>query len=239
MNPTKINIIENPDVFYAAMRASYTSSVLPKTKMSRFSKGTRIFACFAGNDEIYSSEVTLDEKGKVDIQQSDEQAFYRNAEEGRASVFDGGVFSDTFEQYLVFYDERTRRKNAKITDRFCTLATFRNALKRFMSENAEFVISEKKNIVAQLDENGKYVPMKDGKQYVLSETESRLFEFCSFIKVGQFWAEFGEFRDINRTELPLFIVDFSDRLDPSVADFDEIITLAKRSSRQTFVLKKK
>ena len=239
--PKNINIVDNHDIFAAALIASRNMYGIQNVKTPRFDENTYICAEFSDGEKLYPVEIGYHPRTphNMAIDHVDDRIFYRNIEEQRASFFDGGVYSDVLEKYKIATDEREKRSLKKRTDHIGATGTFRRFLRRFIEENREFPISKEKGIVAVADRNGRYIPQKDGAPYFLSETESVIFEYLSFLLIGRFWTEFGMMRDMNRTEMPLFIPDITQKLDPNVASMDTIVSLASKTGRQVFVLKGK
>ena len=226
--PKNINIIDNADIFAAALIVSRNMYGMQQVKIPRFGENLRILSEFSCGENFYLVEAKYNPHAPhcIAVDHIDDRIFYRNIEELRASFFDGGVYSDVLEKYKIAVDEREKRLLEKRTDRVGSTVTFRRFLRHFIEENREFVISKEKGIAAVANESGRYIPQKHGAPYFLSETESVLFEYMSFLLIGRFWAEFGKVRDYSRTEMPLFITDISKRLDPAVAGVDTVISLA-------------
>ena len=239
--PNYINVIDDPGVFTAALIVSRNTYGMQRMKIPRFEESTRVCAELSDGENLYPVEIRYHPRTphNMAVDHCDDRTFYRNIEEQRASFFDGGVYSDVLGKYKIATDEREKRSLKKRTDRVGATGTFRRFLRMFIEENSEFPISKEKGIVAVADENGRYVPRKDGAPHALSETESILFEYTSFLLMGRFWAEFGKMRDMNRTEMPLFIPDITQKFDPSIASIDKVISLAAKAGRQVFILKGK
>ena len=68
----------------------------------------------------------------------------------------------------------------------------------------------------------------------LSESETVLYHYLSFISIADFWSRAEKIRNLNRVNKPLIVSNFLERLDGSI-DLSEIVRRTNKIDRQVIM----
>lgn len=170
------------------------------------------------------------------------EMIHQSQEEERLSCFTydrKNRFSDKFKYYKDSEKYYSKKEFSGLTDGIGDTRLFRACLNDHIKRsNQDF---SKDGIGAIIiDDTGRMV--LDGKpspfeRELLSESDSVVFEFLSFLNVCRFWQEIEEIRDLNHINWPVIIFDLAESLGDSKA-LSDYVKEALLSNRQIFICDK-
>lgn len=176
---------------------------------------------------------------------ADENEFYRMIhvlpEEEALSVF-GKSTKVSFSLKLLSYLEKekyyTRDEFLILTEGAGETRLFRKCLRDYIKTYVPEKLPGSKNLIVSVADNGRFFAENEKTGKVvddLNETERMMFEYICFLKVNGFWKGFQEIRDMNHTDLPLFISQCFYDVGESLHTGENMILISDEG-RQVFVV---
>lgn len=100
----------------------------------------------------------------------------------------------------------------KETDRLGHMKFFRKTLCDFIRDFKPFILSEEKNLYAEMLPSGEFIVKNRNTNHnqtkILSRQEQTLFRYICFLEVNRFWDEIASIRDVNPLKMPLLATNF-------------------------------
>lgn len=167
------------------------------------------------------------------------EMIHQSQEEERLSCFTydrKNRFSDKFKYYKDTEKYYSKKEFSGLTDGIGDTRLFRSYLNNHIKKsNQDYSKDSIGNLI--IDDTGKM--MLDGKpspfeRELLSESDSVVFEFLSFLNVCRFWQEIEEIRDLNHINWPMIIFDLAESSDDPKA-LSNCVKEALLSNRQVFL----
>lgn len=126
---------------------------------------------------------------------------------------------------------------AQLTNGYGTTRSFRAFLTDYIKNFKPILLREGKNYFLEISECGAFTVIDSDRNETadLSESETLLYHYLSFISIADFWDRAEKIRNMNRVKKPLVVSEFLERLDESV-DITEILRRTDRLDRQTIII---
>jgi hypothetical protein len=101
-------------------------------------------------------------------------------------------------------------------------------------------LRDDKDLYLKLSNEGEFNVglINSNEKVFLSESETVLYHYLSFISIADFWSRAEKIRNLNRVNKPLIVSNFLERLDCSI-DLSEIVRRTNKIDRQVIMFSEK
>ena len=216
--------------------------------------GNKTDSRFLNSKTIIKATVNIEKTYYVEIKSKKLQAFDENGtnctedylhlisnhkEENDASCFKN-FRSKNFPHKLLKYKNTEKyysgNEFATVTGGFGGTKTFRSYLNSYIKNFEPLPLINGKENFLTLDETGEFDVLRNNDNDIpLSESESMVYHFMSFIHLAKFWADIEKMRDMNHPLKPLIMPLFLEMLDENI-DVSAFISLAVGCERQAIFI---
>ena len=127
-----------------------------------------------------------------------------------------------------------------ITNGYGTTRSFRGFITDYIKHFKPIKLREDKELFLKLSNDGEFNVgfINNNDKVFLSESETVLYHYLSFISIADFWSGAEKIRNLNRVNKPLIVSNFLERLDCSI-DLSEIVCLTNKIDRQVIMFSEK
>ena len=127
-----------------------------------------------------------------------------------------------------------------ITNGYGTTRSFRGFITDYIKHFKPIKLREDKALFLKLSNDGEFNVgfINNNDKVFLSESETVLYHYLSFISIADFWSRAEKIRNMNRVNKPLIASNFLERLDCSI-DLSEIVCLTNKIDRQVIMFSEK
>ena len=123
-----------------------------------------------------------------------------------------------------------------LTNGYGTTRSFRGFITDYIKHFKPIRLRSDKEIFLKLSADGEFNVgfINSNDKVFLSESESVLYHYLSFISIADFWSRAEKIRNLNRVNKPLIVSNFLERLDGSI-DLSEIVRRTNKIDRQVIM----
>ena len=123
-----------------------------------------------------------------------------------------------------------------ITNGYGTTRSFRGFITDYIKHFKPIKLRSDKEIFLKLSADGEFNVgfINSNDKVFLSESETVLYHYLSFISIADFWSRAEKIRNLNRVNKPLIVSNFLERLDGSI-DLSEIVRRTNKIDRQVIM----
>ena len=127
-----------------------------------------------------------------------------------------------------------------ITNGYGTTRSFRGFITDYIKHFKPIRLRSDKDIFLKLSAEGEFNVgfINSNDKVFLSESESVLYHYLSFISIADFWSRAEKIRNLNRVNKPLIVTRFLELLDDSI-DLSEILNKTRKIDRQVIIFSEK
>ena len=127
-----------------------------------------------------------------------------------------------------------------ITNGYGTTRSFRGFITDYIKHFKPIKLREDKDLYLKLSNEGEFNVglINSNEKVFLSESESVLYHYLSFISIADFWSRAEKIRNLNRVNKPLIVSRFLELLDDSI-DLSEVVTKTRKIDRQVIIFSEK
>ena len=127
-----------------------------------------------------------------------------------------------------------------ITNGYGTTRSFRGFITDYIKHFKPIKLRSDKEIFLKLSADGEFNVgfINSNDKVFLSESESVLYHYLSFISIADFWSRAEKIRNLNRVNKPLIVSRFLELLDDSI-DLSEVVTKTRKIDRQVIIFSEK
>ena len=127
-----------------------------------------------------------------------------------------------------------------ITNGYGTTRSFRGFITDYIKHFKPIKLRSDKEIFLKLSADGEFNVgfINSNDKVFLSESESVLYHYLSFISIADFWSIAEKIRNLNRVNKPLIVSRFLELLDDSI-DLSEVVTKTRKIDRQVIIFSEK
>lgn len=127
-----------------------------------------------------------------------------------------------------------------ITNGYGTTRSFRGFITDYIKHFKPIKLREDKDLYLKLSNEGEFNVglINSNEKVFLSESESVLYHYLSFISIADFWSRAEKIRNLNHVNKPLIVSNFLERLDCSI-DLSEIVRRTNKIDRQVIIFSEK
>lgn len=129
---------------------------------------------------------------------------------------------------------------AKLTNGYGTTRSFRGFITDYIKHFKPIKLREDKDFYLKLSNEGEFNVglINSNEKVFLSESESVLYHYLSFISIADFWSRAEKIRNLNHVNKPLIVSNFLEHLDCSI-DLSEIVRRTNKIDRQVIMFSEK
>ena len=126
-----------------------------------------------------------------------------------------------------------------ITDGYGITRSFRAFLNEYIRDFQPIKINNAKDYYIHLLPSGEFIVKykDDTVTHNLSESESVMYHYICFLCLADFWSRAENIRNINRTNKPIVVSDFIERIDNSIS-LSEVMDRTVKLGRQVIIVTK-
>ncbi len=123
-----------------------------------------------------------------------------------------------------------------ITNGYGTTRSFRGFITDYIKNFKPIKLREDKDLYLKLSNEGEFNVglINSNEKVFLSESETVLYHYLSFISIADFWSRAEKIRNLNHVNKPLIVSNFLERLDCNI-DLSEIVHLTNKIDRQIII----
>ena len=127
-----------------------------------------------------------------------------------------------------------------ITNGYGTTRSFRGFITDYIKHFKPIKLRSDKEIFLKLSADGEFNVgfINSNDKVFLSESESVLYHYLSFISIADFWSRAEKIRNLNRVNKPLIVSRFLELLDDSI-DLSEVVIKTRKIDRQVIIFSEK
>jgi hypothetical protein len=129
---------------------------------------------------------------------------------------------------------------SSLTNGYGTTRSFRGFIADYIKHFKPIRLRPNKDLFLKLSTDGEFNVgfINSNDKVFLSESESVLYHYLSFISIADFWSRAEKIRNLNRVNKPLIVSNFLERLDCSI-DLSEIVRRTNKIDRQVIMFSEK
>ena len=129
---------------------------------------------------------------------------------------------------------------SSLTNGYGTTRSFRGFITDYIKHFKPIKLRSDKEIFLKLSTDGEFNVgfINSNDKVFLSESESVLYHYLSFISIADFWSRAEKIRNLNRVNKPLIVSRFLELLDDSI-DLSEVVTKTRKIDRQVIIFSEK
>lgn len=129
---------------------------------------------------------------------------------------------------------------SSLTNGYGTTRSFRGFITDYIKHFKPIRLRSDKDIFLKLSADGEFNVgfINSNDKVFLSESESVLYHYLSFISIADFWSRAEKIRNLNRVNKPLIVSRFLELLDDSI-DLSEVVTKTRKIDRQVIIFSEK
>ena len=125
---------------------------------------------------------------------------------------------------------------SSLTNGYGTTRSFRGFITDYIKHFKPIRLRTDKDLFLKLSTDGEFNVgfINSNDKVFLSESESVLYHYLSFISIADFWSIAEKIRNLNRVNKPLIVSRFLELLDDSI-DLSEVVTKTRKIDRQVII----
>ena len=129
---------------------------------------------------------------------------------------------------------------SSLTNGYGTTRSFRGFITDYIKHFKPIRLRTDKDLFLKLSTDGEFNVgfINSNDKVFLSESESVLYHYLSFISIADFWSRAEKIRNLNRVNKPLIVSRFLELLDDSI-DLSEVVTKTRKIDRQVIIFSEK
>ena len=129
---------------------------------------------------------------------------------------------------------------SSLTNGYGTTRSFRGFITDYIKHFKPIRLRTDKDLFLKLSTDGEFNVgfINSNDKVFLSESESVLYHYLSFISIADFWSRAEKIRNLNRVNKPLIVSRFLELLDGSI-DLSEVVTKTRKIDRQVIIFSEK
>lgn len=129
---------------------------------------------------------------------------------------------------------------SSLTNGYGTTRSFRGFITDYIKHFEPIKLRDDKDLYLKLSNEGEFNVglINSNEKVFLSESETVLYHYLSFISIADFWSRAEKIRNLNRVNKPLIVSNFLERLDGSI-DLSEIVRRTNKIDRQVIMFSEK
>ena len=129
---------------------------------------------------------------------------------------------------------------SSLTNGYGTTRSFRGFITDYIKHFKPIRLRSCKDIFLKLSADGEFNVgfINNNDKVFLSESETVLYHYLSFISIADFWSRAEKIRNLNRVNKPLIVSRFLELLDDSI-DLSEILNKTRKIDRQVIMFSEK
>lgn len=129
---------------------------------------------------------------------------------------------------------------SSLTNGYGTTRSFRGFITDYIKHFKPIRLRTDKDLFLKLSTDGEFNVgfINSNDKVFLSESESVLYHYLSFISIADFWSRAEKIRNLNRVNKPLIVSNFLECLDGSI-DLSEIVRRTNKIDRQVIIFSEK
>ena len=129
---------------------------------------------------------------------------------------------------------------SSLTNGYGTTRSFRGLITDYIKHFKPIRLRTDKDLFLKLSTDGEFNVgfINSNDKVFLSESESVLYHYLSFISIADFWSRAEKIRNLNRVNKPLIVSRFLELLDDSI-DLSEVVTKTRKIDRQVIIFSEK
>ena len=129
---------------------------------------------------------------------------------------------------------------SSLTNGYGSTRSFRGFITDYIKLFKPIRLRANKDLFLKLSNDGEFNVgfINSNDKVFLSESESVLYHYLSFISIADFWSRAEKIRNLNRVNKPLIVSNFLERLDVSI-DLSEIVRRTNKIDRQVIMFSEK
>ena len=129
---------------------------------------------------------------------------------------------------------------SSLTNGYGTTRSFRGFMTDYIKHFEPIKLRDDKDLYLKLSNEGEFNVgfINNNDKVFLSESETVLYHYLSFISIADFWSRAEKIRNLNRVNKPLIVSNFLERLDCSI-DLSEIVRRTNKIDRQVIMFSEK
>lgn len=129
---------------------------------------------------------------------------------------------------------------SSLTNGYGTTRSFRGFITDYIKHFKPIRLRTDKDLFLKLSTDGEFNVgfINSNDKVFLSESESVLYHYLSFISIADFWSRAEKIRNLNRVNKPLIVSRFLELLDDSI-DLSEIVRRTNKIDRQVIMFSEK
>lgn len=129
---------------------------------------------------------------------------------------------------------------SSLTNGYGTTRSFRGFITDYIKHFKPIRLRTDKDLFLKLSTDGEFNVgfINSNDKVFLSESESVLYHYLSFISIADFWSRAEKIRNLNRVNKPLIVSRFLELLDDSI-DLSEVVIKTRKIDRQVIIFSEK